>query len=143
MPNLMRPKQARIAAGLTLREFAQRASLTVIRASDIDRGVVQPTEEERAAIEGVHGCPLDWTLTEQEEQHNDVMSKTLEMMKAAKIHWRKHGRAEDTMPCLCGGILSYRVSSWNNHMHAKCDTCSIGWCITFLDGVKEGANATP
>jgi len=59
-------------------------------------------------------------------QHGDRMMKVCAAAHAdAKTKGFKKGNGgADSMPCPleCGGRLCYRVSSYNGHMHAKCET---------------------
>jgi len=54
-------RDARLATGIGLREFAHLCGFTPTRLSDIERGAVLPTPEETAAIQAALAAPTQET----------------------------------------------------------------------------------
>lgn len=68
---------------------------------------------------------------------NESFYRTIKAMRAAKrdaavygFGKGKGGNGEVKCPCCEGGILYYRVSGYNGHMHAKCSTDG---CASWLE----------
>lgn len=71
-----------------------------------------PTEQEVRAI-----------MKEMEES----TLKTLTAYALVKEHFHKTGERKGIVKCQCGGDLHFAVATINNHIWAKCKSCSIAF----------------
>lgn len=67
-------------------------------------------------------------VRKQAKEIEDLTRDTLEGFKAIKDYYKKTKERTGHVDCSkCEGKLHYAVSTVNDHIHAKCDTCGIGW----------------
>jgi len=68
--------------------------------------------------------PTDAEIKEHDEMIRESFERTGKARRAIVEHTGGRRGVADTIPCpVCGtGVLAFRVSGYNGHIHAKCST---------------------
>lgn len=80
-----RIRQARLAAGLTVKELAARASVSPSYLSDVERGAKNPSLPVTAALAAVLGRSLDWIVFGETRQRPEIDLRLLLRDPSARI----------------------------------------------------------
>ncbi|KKN46563.1 hypothetical protein LCGC14_0671570 [marine sediment metagenome] len=102
---------------------SEKVRIDANRLSNIERGLIVPTVEEKNKIIEVLEYPISLEVNEERATaRRDISMKAMKTIKDKT-------NARDSMECpLCKGVLHYTVAALNGHVHGKCETENcLGW----------------